>query len=232
METVRGDQCMIMQRRRAALLAALLPFVAATPALADNERSYDLPPFDRIDVSAGIKVIAAAGAPQSVVVKAVNGDFKDIEIEVKDGELSISREWNRLRWHGKRTQYKVTVSADTLRGISASSGSHAMLSNIDANAFLIDMSSGAHAEVAGESSVCALDLSSGANLDAGKLFCDVAEIDVSSGGHGVVYVRDAVEGDASSGGHVTVYGSPTKVKLDRSSGGRIIIKTEAQAKRR
>lgn len=221
---------MIKLRRFAAILAAL-PLMLAAPALADNERTYDLPPFDRIDVSAGIKVAATAGREQSVTAKAVNGDFEDLEIEVRNGKLSISREWNRLRWHGKRTLYKVTVSADTLRGISASSGSHATLDNIDASAFMIDISSGAHVEVVGESSVCALDLSSGGNLDAEQFFCDVAEIDVSSGGHGVVYVRDAVEGDASSGGHVTVYGTPSQVSLDRSSGGRIVVKTIAHAKR-
>ena len=222
---------MIKLRRFAALLAAALPVATVAPALAENERSYDLPPFDRIEVSAGIKVMATAGAEQSVVAQAVNGDFDDLEIEVRNGKLSISREWNRLRWHGKRTQYKVIVSTDALRGISASSGSQAKLSNIDASAFMIDLSSGAHVDVEGESSVCALDLSSGGNLKAEQLFCDIAEIDVSSGGHGVIYVRDAVEGDASSGGHVTVYGSPSQVSLDRSSGGRIIIKTTAQAKR-
>ena len=221
---------MIKLRRFAAILAAPMRMLTA-PALADNERTYDLPPFDRIDVSAGIKVAATAGKEQLVTAKAVNGDFEDLEIEVRNGRLSISREWNRLRWHGKRTLYKVTVSADTLRGISASSGSHAVLDNVDASAFMINISSGAHVEVIGESSVCALDLSSGGNLDAEQFFCDVAEIDVSSGGHGVVYVRDAVEGDASSGGHVTVYGTPSQVSLDRSSGGRIVIKTTAHAKR-
>ncbi len=221
-------------RRRAALtpfLAAGLTVVAAAAAQAQEERNYDLPPFDRIDVSAGIKVTATAGRPQTVVVKAVNGDFGDIEVEVRDGELNLSREWNRLRWHGKRTQYKVVVTADTLRGISASSGSHAALYNVDAGDFVIDLSSGAHAEVQGESGVCVLDLSSGANLDAESLYCDEAIIDVSSGGHGVVHARDAVKGDASSGGHVTVYGAPSQVRLDRSSGGRIIVKTTAQARK-
>lgn len=211
---------------------AALPLFATAPALAGEERTYDLPTFDRIDVSAGIKIIATAGEPQSILVKTDDGDFKDLEIEVRDGELNVSREWNRLRWHGKKANYKVIVSTDMLRGISASSGSHATLSNIDAKAFMIDLSSGAHTSIQGESGSCILDLSSGGNLNAQELFCDTAEIDVSSGGHGVIYVRDAVKGDASSGGHVAVYGSPTQVSTDRSSGGRIIIKTSAQANRK
>lgn len=210
---------------------AALPLMAAAPALAGEERTYDLPTFDRIDVSAGIKITATAGEPQSILVKTDDGNFEDLEIIVRDGELRVSREWNRLRWHGKKANYKVIVSADMLRGVSASSGSHATLSNVDAKSFLVDISSGAHTSVQGESGACVLDLSSGGNLDAEKLFCDTAEIDVSSGGHGVIYVRDAVEGDASSGGHVVVYGSPTQVSTDRSSGGRIVIKASAQAKR-
>lgn len=219
---------MIEFKRWAAALAAL-PLLVAAPTLAQEERSYDLPSFDRIDVSAGIKVVATAGEPQSVVVTTVNGDFEDLELEVRDGELNISREWNRLRWHSKKSQYKVVLSADMLRGVSASSGSKAILSNVDAKDFDIDISSGAYAEVQGECSDCTLDLSSGANLNAEEFFCDTAKIDVSSGGRGVIFVRDTVKGDASSGGHVTVYGTPTQVSTDRSSGGRIIVKTSAHA---
>ncbi len=204
--------------------------LAATPATAE-ERTFDLPEFDRIDVSAGIMLVADVGDAQSVRVETHDGDFSDFEIEVNNGELSVSREWNRLRWHNKKADYKVSISMRELKALEASSGSHAKISNLDSANFSMDLSSGAYVTVNGNSDNCSLDLSSGANLDGKDLVCNNANIDVSSGGHGALSVRESVVADASSGGHVSVYGNPTRVNIDKSSGGRIKINTEAQANR-
>ncbi len=212
------------------LAAFSVAIIAAAPASAES-RDFDLPDFDRIDVSSGVKLIANVGADQSIMVETDNGDFSDFEIKVKNGELSVSREWNRLSWHNKKASYKVTVSVPELTGFGASSGSHAKVTNVDARDFAMDLSSGAHAEISGNCDSCALDLSSGANLDGTQLVCENANIDVSSGGHGTLVVRESLVADASSGGHVSVYGNPTRVNIDKSSGGRIKIKTTAQASR-
>ena len=158
-----------------------------------------------------------------VRVETRHGDFSDFKIDVENGELSVSREWNRLSWHGKKGDYKVFVSMRALNSLEASSGSRAKVANIESTKLILDLSSGAFAEVAGESGKCMIDLSSGADLSAVDLTCDEANIDVSSGGHGKVSVVNRVIGDASSGGHVAVYGAPTRVSVDRSSGGRIKV---------
>ncbi len=202
------------------VLACAAAFSAAT---AQDERQFDLEKFDRIDVSAGIVLVAEAGQPQSITVKTDNGDFTDFEISVKNGALYVSRGYNRLRWHSKKSAYKVLVTAPALRGLDASSGSHAKLTNIAAPRFVVDLSSGAHASVEGTCEDCVIDLSSGAMLDAKRLECETARIDVSSGGHGKISARNSVVADASSGGHVTVYGDPERVSVDKSSGGRIYV---------
>ena len=196
---------------------------AFSVALAQDERQFDLEKFDRIDVSAGIILIAEAGGPQSIIVKTEDGDFSDFEIGVKNGALHVSRDYNRLRWHSKKSAYKVLVTAPELRGLEASSGSHAKLTKVSAPRFVVDLSSGAHASVEGECEDCVIDLSSGAMLDGKRLDCGTVRIDVSSGGHGKISARNAVVADASSGGHVTVYGDPERVSVDKSSGGRIYV---------
>jgi Putative auto-transporter adhesin, head GIN domain len=207
-------------------------FLALAPiAAAEETRSFDLPEFDRIDVSAGVVLVADIGAQQSVIVKTNKGDYSDFAIEVRNGELNISREWNPLSWHNSKSDYKVIVSVPTLAALDASSGSRAKVFNIDAARFVIDLSSGAHALLEGKCENCLLDLSSGADLEAKGLECDNADIDVSSGGHGVISVLSTVKGGASSGGHVAVYGNPSQVKVSKSSGGRIKIIAIAQATR-
>ncbi len=215
----------------AASLVAASVLTAASSAAAEESRSFDLPEFSRIDVSSGVVLVAEVGEQQSVVVKTSNGDYSDFEIEVSDGELNISRDWNPLSWHGSKSDYKVIINVPELTALDASSGSHSRISNINAARFVIDLSSGAHANLDGQCENCILDLSSGANLDAKNLECDRAEIDVSSGGHGVISALSSVRGDASSGGYVAVYGAPQQVNIDKSSGGRIKIVTSAQATR-
>lgn len=211
-------------------LSGIAACALSLPAAAES-RSYDLADFDSIDISAGLQLVATAGSRQSVEVQTEEGDFSDFEIEVKDGVLYISREWNRLRWHQKKADYKVIVTAPQIKGLEASSGSHSKLEDIDSRRFNADLSSGAMVFIAGRSDDCSIDISSGANLDARALICGSANVDVSSGGHGEVTVIKALVGDASSGGHMAVFGSPERVNIDRSSGGRIKIKTPVTATR-
>ncbi|MEM9015090.1 MAG: DUF2807 domain-containing protein [Pseudomonadota bacterium] len=198
--------------------------VALTAAAhAESTRSYDLPAFNRIDVSAGIELVAQIGEAQKVEVYSEYGDFSDFSIRVRDGELIASRQNSRLRWHANRSDYEVRVTTPSLTSLEASSGSWGEVSDIDSGNFQIDLSSGASMEVSGECGDCNIDLSSGAHLKAEQLSCVNASIDVSSGGHGKLTVRDAVLADASSGGHVRVYGNPARVNVDKSSGGVVKI---------
>lgn len=204
---------------------------ALVASAAAETRSFELASFDSIDISAGIKLVATAGGKQSIEVETVQGDFSDFDIEVKDGVLRLSREWNRLRWHQEKADYRVFVTAPTIKAIEASSGSHSTLTEVDSRRFNADLSSGSFAVITGRSDDCTVDISSGANLEARGLVCGAANIDVSSGGHGEVTVIKTLVGDASSGGHMAVFGSPERVNIDHSSGGRIKIKTPVTATR-
>ncbi|MAW82729.1 MAG: hypothetical protein CMI63_21040 [Parvularcula sp.] len=216
---------------RTILISSLAACALTTAAAAEETRSFELASFERIDISAGIKLVATAGREQSVEVQTTEGDFSDFEIEVKNDVLYLSREWNRLRWHQKKADYKVILTAPNIEALEASSGSHSTLEDIDSRRFNADLSSGSFAVIAGRSDNCTVDISSGANLDARDLICGSANIDVSSGGHGEITVTKSLVGDASSGGHVAVYGSPERVNIDRSSGGRIKIKSSVTANR-
>ncbi len=211
-------------------LSGIAACALSLPAAAET-RSYDLAAFDRIDISAGLKLVAKAGGKQSISVETDEGDYSDFEIEVKGGVLYLSREWNRLRWHQKKADYTVFVTTPEIKALDASSGSHSTLEGIDSRRFNADLSSGSFAVISGRSDDCTVDISSGANLDARALICSSANVDVSSGGHGEVTVLKALVGDASSGGHMAVFGSPERVNIDRSSGGRIKIKTPVTATR-
>lgn len=213
---------------RCALLIGLI-FLALP--VAAQERSFDLEKFERIDVSAGLSLDATVGGPQSVIVHSTDGDYSDLYISVKNRTLIVSREFNRLRWHQKKADFHIVVTAPKITGIEASSGSNSTIKKVDAPAFYADLSSGSRVLIDGRSDECTIDISSGANLAAHELKCNDANIDVSSGGHGEISVKKSLVADASSGGHVSVYGSPERVFIDKSSGGQIKIRPASQANR-
>lgn len=215
---------------RSAIALSLAASLVALPAAAET-KTYDLPKFERIEISTGLQLVASAGAAQSVTVESDGGDFSELEIAVKDGVLILSREWNRLSWHQKKNDYKIFVTVPKIEAIDASSGSYATLSKIDAARFIVDISSGSFVAVEGRSGDCAIDISSGANLEGRAFVCENATIDVSSGGHGELSVLRVLVGDASSGGHMSVFGAPERVNIDRSSGGRIKLVAPATANR-
>ena len=219
-----------MKLKTSLFLAGLALSALSLPAAAET-KSYDLTSFESIDISAGIRLVATAGGEQSINVETEDGDFSDFEIEVKNGVLYLSREWNRLSWRRTKADYKVTLTAPKIKSIEASSGSQSKLEEIDAPRFMADISSGSSLVISGRSDDCVVDISSGANLDARDLICGSANVDVSSGGHGELTVIKALVGDASSGGHMAIFGSPERVNTDRSSGGRIKIKAPVTANR-
>ena len=60
-------------------------------------------------------------------------------------------------------------------------------------------------------------------MDAKALSCGEAEVEISSGGHGILSVRDSVDADASSGGRLKITGEPHDVQIEKSSGGSVKI---------
>ncbi len=227
--------------RRITLIALALASATALPALAET-RTYDVGNFDAIDVSAGIVVIYETDAARSVVVENEDGNFDDIIVETKGGELVLKRP-KKMGWGRKRAPYTVTVGAESISSVEASSGSSVRGSGLTGPRAKVEVSSGADVEIIGiaaetvvaqASSGSSMDLSgtcntinadasSGADLDAGALTCERLVADVSSGASIEAHASQSVRADASSGGSVRASGGASDVSIDKSSGGSVRV---------
>lgn len=227
--------------RRIALTALALSAAAALPALAET-RTYDVGSFDSIDVSAGIDVIYETGTATSVSVENKDGDFDDIIVQTKGGELVLKRP-KKMGWGRKRAPYTVTVGTQSLSSVEASSGASVRgsgltgtrasvdvssgasveITGVDAETVIAQASSGSGMDIAGTCSIIDADASSGANLDAGDLICERLLADVSSGASISAYASQSVRADASSGGSVRASGGASDVTADKSSGGSVRV---------
>jgi hypothetical protein len=234
-----------MNRRMTIALAAVLVSQAAAAA---ETREFDLPTFDEVYVSSGIKAEISVGGDQSVRIEAESRqDFRRLDVRVRNGKLMIDLErgfFESLRdWmsEGPNITAYVTAPAVTELGASsgaratakgmkgryltltASSGAHVTVSELDGEEVSSDASSGGSVDVAGTCTRLDAAASSGGHLDLARLACKEVHVDVSSGASASVFASESLDANASSGGHVRVTGGPHEVNTSTSAGGDVTI---------
>lgn len=154
-------------------------------------------PFSGISVSGGIKVNFTQGKNQSVVVDTDSDKQKYVMTEVKNGILMISVDYK------KNVNFKkllVTVEAPELNSAKISSGSlFTTLNTINANDF-------------------AIQVSSGANLNADLNVKNTTNLDISSGSSVTLDVNTKnFEFEGSSGSSATIRGNAENTIFKTSS---------------
>jgi len=225
-----------------------IAFVAAAlfPAIAQAEtRTFDLPPFDRIDVSAGIRAEIVVGGDQSVRIDTDSGTFQDIEVAVRNGRLVLGLDRGffnsllELFSPGSDVVAYVSVpvlneidassgalvEADAMSGeflsLNSSSGAQISVSEITGDEVRVSSSSGASIDASGACGRLDADTSSGAHLELERLQCDAVGVDASSGASATVFAVVSIDLQASSGGSVDVAGKPGDITVNTSSGGSV-----------
>jgi hypothetical protein len=176
--------------------------------------------FERVDVSAGVETIVTQGNFDVKAETRSGDDFKNLVVEVRGDTLHIGRRSSMFGW-GNGEHYRVTVSAPKYTALEASSGSSLDGSGLQLAGLKVEVSSGAHMELAGSCTQLRIGVSSGAHFDGEGLKCETAEVDASSGAHADAFATRSAEGNASSGANVTFYGKPASVSRDTSSGGSV-----------
>lgn len=204
-----------MTLARTILPAILLASAAALPASAET-RSYSQTGFTEVDSSAGVTVILKQG-PFAISAEEPRGRFDKLRIETKGSKLIVSRE-SFSSWLSRGPDFTVTVTAPSLKAVSASSGSELEGEGLKFADLEVEVSSGANVELSGTCASISISASSGANFDGEDLKCENATVDASSGANVDVWASKTATGDASSGADVNVHGGAAITK-DTSSGG-------------
>jgi hypothetical protein len=110
------------------------------------------------------------------------------------------------------------VKLDEIR-ISVSSGSDIDFDHLTARKIWVDTSSGADANIAGETIDLVAESSSGSDIDCKGLVAENCRANASSGSDITVYVTKSLTANASSGGDIRYKGNPRERNTDESSGG-------------
>jgi len=222
------------------LLILLLPGISLA-GYPDETQTRQVSSFSAIHVSAGIALFLESGTQEKVTVEGKADEIDRIVTEVKNGTLHVYRKGKFGLNFDFHSDCEVHVTAKTLEGLDASSGSEVKASNsfsgneIRVNAssgsevtldlqydkVYADSSSGSEIHLSGQTKLLDVSVSSGSDIDACEMAAGVVHADASSGGEICVSAGSELHANASSGGDIEYDGNPATVDISKSSGGRV-----------
>ncbi|KUJ63889.1 hypothetical protein AR687_01495 [Flavobacteriaceae bacterium CRH] len=194
--------------------------------------------FKNIKVSNAIDLVIEQSDNYEVVVEADDNLQKDIVTKVENGTLIVRCKFSSFR---NVTMKKVIVKMPTIEKLDASSAASinskntiqgenielesSSAANINVNAesdnIVATASSGSVINVQGKALKIQTKASSGSSIEAGKLFANEVDADVSSGGSTEVHPILSLKAEASSGGSINYNTVPKTIEKKSSSGGSI-----------
>lgn len=220
----------------------------STQAALAEETSYDFSGFTRIKAAEGIEVTIVSGASEYRVSAEAGGltGTSPLKIMQQDDQLTIKR---KQRWSPMMGifdgQLKVTVELPELAYLSVHADAQAMLSGkvstevefdlssgstleakgIEAEAIIVEVSSGSEVEITGQCQRLNVKASSGGQVEAYDLRCAEVRASASSGADVNVTATQRLNAKASSGGDVSVRGNPARTDVSHSIGGAVRIES-------
>ena len=233
----------------AALVAALLAWLTLTRTVGSGSdvttevRSVE--PFHRIEVSGRADVTLLQGADERMTVDAPSRGQSRVRARVENGTLMVSatdarRWWSALLGRGSAApprlivEFKqldaialsgaVNLAADRILApqlrIAASGGSALRIGDLDAKSFELFGSGALKATLAGRVVDQSISISGAADVIAGRLASENADVDVNGAGHIVVNVAKSLRATVSGAGNIDYFGHPD-VKQQISGVGRV-----------
>jgi len=229
------------------IIRTFLLFVVCTlPGLliastSDTRQIRQVNSFNAIKVSAGIDLYLEPGTQEKVEVVGDQHEIDEIITEVKNGTLHIYRKGKFGFNFNFHNNCEVYVTAITLNGLDASSGSEVKSTgyfrgsecrisassgsevnlNLEYDKLTADSSSGSEIHLQGKTGKLSVSVSSGSEIKACDLTAQVVHADASSGGEACVKAVSELHANASSGGDINYNGKPQMLDVEKSSGGSV-----------
>lgn len=198
--------------------------------------------FNAVEVSNSINVELTQGNKNEVIVEADDNIIKDIEVENKNGILTI-----RLKHNGNLRNFtaRVKVTSPVFKSISASSSSEIVSTNVltATDKISVEASSSADVELSLDAPIVNAESSSSAKIDlkgktkqfnaianssgdvnAENLKAETVTATASSSGTVNVFASVKLNADANSSGSVNYTGGVTDVQKKESSSGSVSAK--------
>lgn len=202
-----------------------------------SEKQLSLSAFHQIEANGRANIIYTQDTFQRVELKADSSQMRYIQMDVKDGKLSI----NIRREYRNRRAVQIEITADSINEVDLKAGGSfesakqfrvtdfvgkasagadfkmdCKLSNLS-----MEMSAGSDARLSGECRSLTLEANAGSDFKAFDLLAQNAVVHANAGSTVKVNAVKSLEAHANSGSNIYYKGNPQLSNVDISSGGNL-----------
>ena len=181
-------------------------------------KTFDYQDFDAIDASHGFSLDVTEGDEYSISVSVDDNVLDKLDVR-KSGETLIigldSGSFTLMNLHA-------SITMPALNSIEFSGGTRGEISGFTSTrGFEVDLSGGSWAIIEGSAGDLMLDASGGSHFDLSEFTVNDADVELSGGSFGSVYVGGRLDADLSGGAHLDYYGNPELGTIETSSAATI-----------
>lgn len=180
-------------------------------------QTYEVEPFDRIDIGGAFEVDVTVGEATSVEIETGENIHENLDVRVEDGELKIDLDRISILGDGPM---RATITTPSLVRLDLSGASEAEVTGVDADRFELDVSGASVVEIDGSLARLDLDASGASSVDLGSVEIETANIDLSGASNADLRSAGAVTGDLSGASSLDV-DSGTTVDVETSGASSI-----------
>lgn len=200
-------------------LTDLFPFGSDITGSGDLvTKTYEFQDFSAIDAGYGFNIAVTQGNEYSISVSVDDNVLDRLDVR-KDGDtLKISLDpggYTRMNLVAK-------ITMPSLNSIEFSGGTHGEISGFTSTRdFEVDLSGGSWVIIEGSAGDLVMDASGGSHFDFSEFTVNDADVKLSGGSNGSVYVGGRLDADLSAGSHLDYYGDPELGNIETSSAATI-----------
>ncbi len=200
-------------------LTDLFPFGSDITGSGDIvTKTFDIQGFSAIDAGYGFSLDVTQGDEYSISVSVDDNVLDRLNVR-KDGDaLIISLDSGGYT----RMNLVARITMSSLNSVEFSGGTRGEISGFTStHDFNVDLSGGSWAIIEGSAGDLVIDASGGSHFDFSEFTVNDADVELSGGSNGSVYVGGRLDADLSGGAHLDYYGDPELGNIETSSASTI-----------
>ena len=182
------------------------------------EDARTLPPFDRVEVSAGLEAEVSIGS-RVVILRGDDNILPSIVTTVHDGLLTIEP----LHDLDPTVPLSIQVSAPSLGSAALRAGGRLWVNDIAVERFELIGEAGGEIVASGAVDHLTVELTAGGEIDARELVSPSVSIFGSAGGTMSVTATEEISGAIESGSVARIHGAPASRSVQTRSGGEVFF---------
>ena len=176
--------------------------------------SRDVSGFDQVDLSGSGTVLIAVTGTESLTIEAEDNILPLLTTEVRNGRLELGSKQNI----SPTREIVYTITVVSLEAVAVSGSGSVTATNIDAEAFNVEISGSGTVVPEGVSESLDLSISGSGVFEGEALLSAAGTVSVSGSGDAVVNVTDDLDVKVSGSGNVEYLGDP-RVSVSISGSG-------------